>query len=88
MGQKIHRCLVPRPGESQNPGLLILARVKNKNTNENIILINDDLYNDISPMLDLLYITSDPESYEYKNDFNYENSSSLIIKFSNLMNNL
>ena len=61
---------------------------KNKNTNENIILINDDLYNDISPMLDLFYITSDPESYEYKNDFNYENPSSVIIKFSNLMNNL
>lgn len=61
---------------------------KNKNTNENIILINDDLYNDISPMLDLFYITSNPESYEYKNDFNYENPSSVIIKFSNLMNNL
>ena len=61
---------------------------KNKTTNENIILINDDLYNDISPMLDLFYITSDPESYEYKNDFNYENPSSVIIKFSNLMNNL
>ena len=61
---------------------------KNKNTNENIILINDDFYNDISPMLDLFFITSDPKSYEYKNDFNYENSSSVIIKFSDLMNNL
>ena len=61
---------------------------KNKNTNENIILINDDFYNDISPILDLFYIASDPESYEYKNDFNYENPSSVIIKFSNLMNNL
>ena len=62
--------------------------LKNKNTNENIILINNDFYNDISPMLDLFFITSDPKSYEYKNDFNYENSSSLIIKFSNLMNKL
>ena len=62
--------------------------LKNKNTNDNIILINNDFYNDISPMLDLFFITSDPKSYEYKNDFNYENSSSLIIKFSNLMNNL
>ena len=60
----------------------------NKNTNDNIILIKNDFYNDISPMLDLFFITSDPKSYEYKNDFNYENSSSLIIKFSNLMNNL
>ena len=62
--------------------------LKNKNTNDNIILINNDFYNDISPMLDLFFITSDPKSYEYKNDFNYENSSSVIIKFSNLMNNL
>ena len=60
----------------------------NKNTNDNIILIKNDFYNDISPMLDLFFITSDPKSYEYKNDFNYENSSSVIIKFSNLMNNL
>ena len=60
----------------------------NKNTNDNIILIKNDFYNDISPMLDLFFITSDPKNYEYKNDFNYENSSSLIIKFSNLMNNL
>ena len=60
----------------------------NKNTNDNIVLIKNDFYNDISPMLDLFFITSDPKSYEYKNDFNYENSSSLIIKFSNLMNNL
>ena len=62
--------------------------LKNKNTNDNIILINNDFYNDISPMLDLFFITSDPKSYEYKNDFNYENSSSVIIKFSNIMNNL
>ena len=62
--------------------------LKNKNTNDNIILINNDFYNDISPMLDLFFITSDPKSYEYKNDYNYENSSSVIIKFSNLMNNL
>ena len=60
----------------------------NKNTNDNIVLIKNDFYNDISPMLDLFFITSDPKSYEYKNDFNYENSSSVIIKFSNLMNNL
>ena len=69
-------------------GKKFFLKSKNKNTNENIILINDDFYNDISPMLDLFYITSDPESYEYKNDFNYENPSSVIIKFSNLMNNL
>ena len=62
--------------------------LKNKNINENITLINNDFYNDISPMLDLFFITSDPKSYEYKNDFNYENPSSVIIKFSNLMNNL
>ena len=62
--------------------------LKNKNTNDNIMLINNDFYNDISPMLDLFFITSDPRSYEYKNDFNYENSSSVIMKFSNLMNNL
>ena len=61
---------------------------KNKNSNENLILINNDFYRDISPMLDLFYITSDPESYEHKNDFNYENSSSVIMEFSNLMNNL
>ena len=61
---------------------------KNKNPNENIILINRNFYNDISPLLDLFYITSDLESYEYKNDFNYENPSSAIIIFSNIMNNL
>ena len=62
--------------------------LKNKNTNENTIVINNDFYKDISPMLDLFFITSDPESYEYKNDFNYDNPSSVLIKFSNLINNL
>ena len=69
-------------------GKKYFLKSKKKNTNENIIFINDDFYNDVSPMLDLFYTTSNPESYEYKSDFNYENPSSVIIKFSNLMNNL
>ena len=60
----------------------------NSNNKINSLIINEKLYEDISPMIDLYLIYSKHKKNTSKGDIKVENRSFILNKFSDIMNNL
>ena len=54
----------------------------------NSLIINEKLYEDISPMIDLYLLSSKHKKNTYKGDIKVVNRSFILNKFSDIMNNL
>ena len=54
----------------------------------NSLIINEKLYEDISPMIDLYILSSKHKENSSKDDVKIENPSFILNKFSDIMNNL
>lgn len=57
-------------------------------TNFSKMQIEESYYDDISPMLDLFYITKKPQYYEVRNNKNIKTSTSIINQFAEILNNM
>ncbi len=60
----------------------------NANKKINSLIINEKLYEDISPMIDLYLLSSKHKKNTSKVDIKVENRSFILNKFSDIMNNL
>jgi len=58
------------------------------NNKNNSLIINEKLYEDISPMIDLYLLSSKHKINTSKDDIKVKNRSFLLNKFSDIMNNL
>ena len=58
------------------------------NNKNNSLIINEKLYEDISPMIDLYLLSSKNKINTSKDDIKVKNRSFLLNKFSDIMNNL
>ena len=56
--------------------------------NVNKIQIDEGFYNDISPMLDLFYLSEKPQYYQVKYNHNSNSSASIINQFAETLNNM
>ena len=58
-------------------------------SNQNTIgSIGDRFFSDISPMMDLFFISSDPKNFQSRTINNRKVSAPILLKFSEIMNNL
>ena len=61
---------------------------KNDNIYSNKNFISEKFFNDISSMMDLFFISSEPKKFEVKVTNKRKVSSPIITQFSDIMNNL
>ena len=59
-----------------------------KRTNFSKTQIEETYYDDISPMLDLFFLSKKPQYYEIKNNKNSRSSTSIINQFAETLNNM
>ena len=62
-----------------------------KNNNKNLSsqkTVNDKFFSDISPMMDLFFISSDPKNFQSRTINKRKVSAPILLKFSEIMNNL
>ena len=62
-----------------------------KNNNKNLSsqkTVNDKFFSDISPMMDLFFISSDPKNFQSRTINKRKVSDPILSKFSEIMNNL
>ena len=61
---------------------------KNDNIYSNKNFISEKFFNDISPMMDLFFISSEPKTFEVEDSNKRKVSSPILAQFSDIMNNL
>ena len=59
-----------------------------KRTNFSKTQIEETYYDDISPMLDLFFLSKKPQYYVVKNNKNSKSSASIINQFAETLNNM